>query len=273
MSERAADAKLVAEHLSLSRSAGVDVGGSARRVLADVSFAVRQGEVFGIIGPSGAGKTSLLRLLNGLESPDGGRVLLDGEDVSAGDVLALRRRVGMVFQAAAVFPGTVADNIRYPLAIRGLPGAEQDCRAREALEQVGLGPGFWDRAAAELSQGEQQRVSIARALVSRPEVLLMDEPTSALDPTSSGRILSVVRTLNRDLGATIVFVTHLMQQAREVCDRALVLIEGTSVEEGDVPALFDAPGTELTRRFINGELAPPTAGAEPECEPGGGGAP
>ena len=130
-----------------------------------------------------------------------------------------------------------------------------------------------ERSAAELSQGEQQRVSIARALVCEPDVLLMDEPTSALDPTSSSRILSVVRSLNREFGVTIIFVTHLMRQARDVCDRALVLIDGRSIEEGEVPALFEAPATELARRFINGELgaqegetiAPPA-----ECRPGEG---
>jgi ABC-type methionine transport system ATPase subunit len=246
--------KLAAESLSFSHRIAADGGGPRRPVLQDVSFGVRPGEVFGVIGPSGSGKTTLLRLLNGLESPDRGRVLVDGVDVLAGDVLDLRRKVGMVFQAPALFPGRVGDNVRYPLAILGLPGEEQDCRGRAALEQVGLSAALWERSAADLSQGEQQRVSIARAIVGGPEVLLMDEPTSALDPTSSSRVLTVVRSLNRDLGVTIVFVTHLMEQAREICDRALVLVGGRVVEGGDVPALFDAPTSELTRRFIAGEL-------------------
>lgn len=239
---------------------------------------VRSGEVYGIIGPSGAGKTTLLRLLNGLETPDRGTVLVDGEDVGRMDVLALRRRVGMVFQSPALFPGSVASNVRYSLAIHAVPDDEQECRGLACLDRVGLSGDFWGRSASELSQGEQQRVSIARALVSEPEVLLMDEPTSALDPTSSSRILSVVRSLNRDVGVTIVFVTHFMQQAREVCDRALVLIGGTSVEEGDVPGLFEAPRWEVTRRFIMGELdagvgtADDTAGrGRVERRPGGGG--
>ena len=267
--------KLVVEHLSLSRPSRLDRDLPSRAVLHDVSFSVRSSEVFGVIGPSGAGKTSLLRLLNGLESPDRGRILVDGVDVSGIDVLALRRRVGMVFQAPALFPGRVSDNVRYPLAIQGVARDEQDCRGRATLERVGLPATFWERSAEELSQGERQRVSIARALVSDPAVLLMDEPTSALDPGAAFRILSVVRSLNRDLGVTIVFVTHLMQQARDVCDRALVLIDGRSVEEGDVPALLDAPSSELARRFLSGDLEPSTEGAAAPprgCMPGGEGA-
>jgi len=267
--------KLVADSVSFSHQTTPRRRSEAgRTVLEGVSFGVRRGEVFGVIGPSGAGKTTLLRLLNGLESPDRGRVLLEGVDVATGDVLALRRRVGMVFQAPALFPGLVCENVCYSLAIQGVPRDEQDRRGRASLQQVGLSAGFWERSAADLSQGEQQRVSIARAVVCEPEVLLMDEPTSALDPTASGKVLSVVRSLNRELGATIVFVTQLMQQAREVCDRALVLIDGRSVEEGEVPALFDAPTSEETRRFIHGELEPRESGpAEPplECPPGGGG--
>jgi D-methionine transport system ATP-binding protein len=265
--------KLAAERLSFMRPPHGGVEAAPRAVLDGVSFGVRSGEVFGVIGPSGAGKTTLLRLLNGLESPSGGRILIDGVDAGAGDVLLLRRRVGMIFQKPALFPGRVSDNVRFPLALMGHSRGEQDDLGREALAQVGLAADFWERNAAELSQGEQQRVSIARALANRPEILLMDEPTSALDPASSSRILSVVRTLNRESGVTIVFVTHLMQQARAVCDRALVLIDGRSVEEGAVPALFDAPATDLTRRFINGDLeagegarethhAPPTRGED-----------
>jgi D-methionine transport system ATP-binding protein len=265
--------KLAAEGLFFSRGTRDAPDAGSRVILRDVSFRVREGEVFGVIGPSGAGKTSLLRLLNGLESPDRGRVLVDGEDISTCDVLSLRRRVGMVFQAPALFPGCVSDNIVYPLTLVGSAREEQDCRGREALARVGLGEGFWSRSASELSQGEQQRVSIARALVSGPEVLLMDEPTSALDPTSSSRILSVVRSLNREFGVTIVFVTHLMHQARDVCDRALVLIAGQCVEEGEVPGLFEAPASEQTRRFIRGDLEPEGGGPAAECPPAGGGAP
>jgi len=259
--------KLEVVAASLQRGGRAGGIGAVRPVLRDVSFSVRSGEAFGIIGPSGAGKTTLLRLLNGLETPDRGSVLVDGEDVARMDVLDLRRRVGMVFQSPALFPGTVGSNVCYSLAIRGIPDDERECRGLACLGRVGLWDEFWDRSASELSQGEQQRVAIARALVNEPEVLLMDEPTSALDPTSASRILSVVRSLNRDVGVTIVFVTHLMHQAREVCDRALVLVGGRSVEEGHVPGLFEDPRSELTRRFIAGELdaGSGTPGGGPDC--------
>jgi ABC-type methionine transport system ATPase subunit len=264
----AAAYKLAAESLSFVRRAPGGAEVAPRAVLDGVSFAVRGGEIFGIIGPSGAGKTTLLRLLNGLESPDAGRVLIDGVDAAVGDVLALRRRVGMVFQTPALFPGKVSDNVRFALELVGRSRDEQEHFGKAALGQVGLSRGFWERNAGELSQGEQQRVSIARALANRPEVLLMDEPTSALDPASSSRILSVVETLNRESGVTILFVTHLMRQARAICHRALVLIDGRSVEQGLVPALFDAPANDLTRRFIRGELE---TGEEcaPEADAGG----
>jgi D-methionine transport system ATP-binding protein len=248
--------RLVAEHLSLARGGGRDPDAERRPVLQDVSFRVRGGEIFGVIGPSGAGKTTLLRLLNGLESPDRGRILVDGVDAAVMDVVTLRRRVGMVFQAPALFPGRVSTNICYPLAIQGVPVDEQEHRGRAALERVGLLADLWDRGAEELSQGERQRVSIARALVSEPAVLLMDEPTSALDPAASSRILSIVRSLNSDVGVTIVFVTHLMHQARDLCHRALVLIDGQSVEQGQIPALLDAPSSELARSFLGGEWEP-----------------
>lgn len=257
--------RLATQDLTYSHRSAV-LGRPARPVLKDVTFGVRQGEVYGVIGPSGSGKTTLLRLLNGLETPDRGRVLVDGVDTASVDVLDLRRRVGMVFQAPTLFPGRVADNVCFSLAVQGVSRHEQDCRGRAALQQVGLPGEFWERNAAELSQGEQQRVSIARALVCEPDVLLMDEPTSALDPTSSSRVLSLVSFLNREFGVTIVFVTHLMQQAREVCDRALVLIDGRNIEEGDVPILFDAPRTDLTRRFIGGELEPGADGARAGSE-------
>ena len=240
-------------------------------MLDSVSLSIRTGETYGVIGPSGAGKTSLLRLLNGLEDPDDGMILLDGRDIADIDVLELRRRVGTVFQAPALFPATVGENIEYPLTLLGFDSREREARARECLARVGLPEGFWDRPANELSQGEQQRVSIARALANEPEVLLMDEPTSALDPSSSCRTLSLVRSLNERLGVTIVFVTHLMDQAREVCDRALVLIDGRGVEEAETEALFTHPRSELTRLFINGRLGPGEDGVERASVERGGG--
>lgn len=227
-----------------------------RTVLTDVSFCVEAGTVFGIVGPSGSGKTSLLRVLNGLDSPSAGRVLIDGRDAAALDPIALRRRVGMVFQVPALFHGTVGSNIEYPLLLAGVGAAERQARGRACLAHVGLPSGFWERAASELSRGEQQRVSIARALANAPEVLLMDEPTAALDPTSVQKILSLVRALNEETGATIVFVTHLLEQARVICDRALMLIGGRVVEEGPVPNVLLAPASPAGAAFVEGRLDP-----------------
>ncbi len=253
--------KLEAERVSLSRTRTRAAGVEHARVLRDVSFGVGEGEAFGIIGPSGSGKTSLLRLLNGLESPDSGRVLLDGGDASEMDALDLRRKVGMVFQSPSLFPGSVASNVEYALELGGLSEAEREARGRRCLDRAGLPAAFWARDAAELSRGEQQRVSIARALAAEPAVLLMDEPTSALDPAASERILSLARSLNIDDGVTVVFVTHVLEQARRICARALVLIDGRGVEQGAIDTLFDDPAEELTRRFIEGTLDPCESGA------------
>lgn len=233
-------------------------GHGFRRVLTDVSFVVNDGEVYGIVGPSGSGKTSLLRLLNGLDSPSSGHVFLAGADALKIDPIELRRRVGMVFQAPALFPGTVGRNIEYPLSLLAVTAPEREARGRVCLDMVGLPGGFWGRVASELSQGEQQRVSIARALANGPEVLLMDEPTSALDPTSSGTILSLVRRLNAEMGMTVVFVTHLLDQARALCARSLVLVDGRAVEEGTVGEILGAPKSEAGRAFVEGRLNPHT---------------
>jgi putative ABC transport system ATP-binding protein len=258
-----AGAKLAVEGLSLTRSrASADGGRSEREVLRDVSFSVGEGEVFGVIGPSGAGKTTLLRLLNGLETADRGSIALDGEDVGGMEMTDLRRRVGMVFQAPALFHGTIGTNVAYALELDGVPREEREGRGIACLERAGLPPSFWTRDALELSQGEQQRVAFARALAAEPEVLLLDEPTSALDPAAASRIVALVGRLNEDVGVTIVFVTHLLEQARQICDRALVLIGGEGVEEGTIPGLFDCPSCEATRLFIEGRLDPHGLGGD-----------
>ncbi len=246
--------KLRAEGLEVVRRRRLDGRVVETTVLHDVSFRVPAGEVVGVIGPSGSGKTTLLRALNALEEPAAGRVFLDGTDTADIEPTALRRRVGMVFQTPALFEGTVFDNIAYGLRLGDDGDVDLESRVLECLSFVGLAESFRELNALELSQGEQQRVSIARTLAPSPEVFLMDEPTSALDPTATARILRLVRALRDDVGLTVVFVTHLMEQAREVSDRALVLVEGRGVEEGPVPELFESPSSELTRRFIQGRL-------------------
>jgi D-methionine transport system ATP-binding protein len=262
--------KLSIENVTLTRSLTAGRGGpEEREVLKGVSFHVREGEVFGIIGPSGAGKTSVLRLLDGLESPDAGRILLDGRNVADMDVVQLRRRVGMVFQAPALFSTDVAGNVEFALDLLGVSRSEREARALTCLDLVGLPGEFRWRKSTELSQGERQRVAIARALAAGPEVLVLDEPTSALDPAASARILTLVESLNERLGVTIVFVTHLLAQARKVCDRALVLVGGRGIEKGETERLFDAPASPLTRLFTEGKLVGSGSGSG---ESGGGAA-
>ena len=248
--------KLAAQELDVVRAVRRDGETTRVSVLKTVDLNVPAGEVVGVIGPSGSGKTTLLRALNALEEPSGGHVLLDGIDTREIEPTELRRRVGMVFQTPALFDETVMDNVSYGLRLNECSSDKEELerRAHECLSFVGLNGGFAARPARELSQGEQQRVSIARALAPSPEVVLMDEPTSALHPTATARILDLVRALRDDAGLTVVFVTHLMEQARAVCDRAVVLVEGRSVDEGALPELFEHPSSDLTRRFLDGRL-------------------
>ena len=203
--------------------------------LAGVDLAIQRGEIFGIIGRSGAGKSTLVRLLNGLERPTSGRVLFDGVDIArcdAAGLRALRRRVGMIFQNFGLLSSaTAAENVAFPLRIAGIAAPEAGVRVTELLRLVGLTE-HADKYPAQLSGGQKQRVGIARALATRPDVLLCDEATSALDPETTRDVLALLAALNRDLGLTIVLITHEMDVVRQVCDRVAVLQAGQVVEIG-----------------------------------------
>jgi putative ABC transport system ATP-binding protein len=234
-------------------------GDSPKTLVEAVSFDVRGGSVFTVMGPSGSGKSTLLRAIDRLIEPDGGRVLLDGQDTTTLPVQELRRRVGMVFQRPAMFEGTVMDNVLYgPRLRRECP--EHECpEARDIalplLERVGLPADFTDKPAGELSGGEAQRVALARALANRPEVLLLDEPTASLDPTASRHIEELLDELGDTTDLTFVFVTHDLRQARRVGDHGLLLVEGRVVEQGPLPGMLDDPAHDLTRLFAAGRLA------------------
>jgi len=234
-------------HLTLSR------GGSP--VLRDVSLAIEKGEVFMLIGPSGSGKSSLLRCLNRLEEPPPGSVFFNGTDITTRPVTEIRCRVGMVFQQAAMFPGTVGDNVAYGPAMRGetLPPE----RVRELLDMVALDdPGIAEKSAAELSGGQAQRVTIARALANDPAVLLLDEPTSALDPIATRAIEETLLGLRDRIGLTLVWVSHLVDQARRVGDRVLLLNEGRVVRIASAGEMLDPElGDERALAFANGDEA------------------
>jgi len=211
------------------------VGG--KTILADVSFPVMPGEMLGIVGASGSGKSSLLRLLNRLDEPTSGTVFLDGTDYRQLPPRELRRRVGMVTQRPFLFPGDVAFNLRFGPAQRGENLADDE--VTRLLEQVGL-PDFASRDTAVLSGGEQQRVSLARTLANRPEVLLLDEPTSALDEQSKLGIEELVGRLVRDQGLTCVMVTHDRDQARRMCQQVVVLEAGRLIQSGSTSEVLDA---------------------------------
>jgi D-methionine transport system ATP-binding protein len=230
------------------------VSGREVPALQATSLRVEAGEVFGLIGHSGAGKSTLLRLINRLEAPSGGRIVVDGEDVTALDsagLRAFRRRVGMIFQHFNLLSSkTVAGNIAMPLELAGGHSrAEIDARVNELLARVGL-TDHARKYPAQLSGGQKQRVGIARALATRPKILLCDEATSALDPQTTGQVLQLLAEINRELGLTIVLITHEMDVIRRVCDRVAVLDAGTVVEQGTVADVFLHPKHPTTRRFV-----------------------
>lgn len=227
--------------------------GTTVHALRNIHFSVSQGEIFGIIGRSGAGKSTLLRSINRLEQPDSGRVLVGGQDLSGLDESQLavaRRRIGMIFQHFNLLSSrTVAENIGLPLKIAGARPEAIRTRVTELLELVGLS-GKGDAYPAQLSGGQKQRVGIARALVHKPELMLCDEATSALDPETTQSILTLLRDINRQLGVTIVLITHEMAVIREICDRVAVLEAGQVVELGEVWRVFGHPAAEATQALL-----------------------
>ncbi|GAB2463879.1 methionine ABC transporter ATP-binding protein [Comamonas humi] len=221
--------------------------------LQGITLDIAAGSVFGIIGRSGAGKSSLLRTINRLERPSSGQVLVDGADIGALDaagLVQLRRRVGMIFQHFNLLSAkTVFDNVALPLKVAGTPAPQIEQRVAELLALVGL----QDKRHAfpsRLSGGQKQRVGIARALATGPEILLCDEATSALDPETTQSILQLLRDINRRLGITIILITHEMSVIREIADRVLVLEQGRIAELGEVWKVFGNPQHVATRALL-----------------------
>ena len=218
-----------------------------------VDLSIQRGEVFGIIGRSGAGKSTLIRCINYLEEPSEGAIIVDGVDLgtlSAAELRAERRRIGMIFQHFNLLSSrTVYENVALPLELAGVPKKEIGKRVDPLLELVGL-DSLRDRYPAQISGGQKQRVGIARALAGEPKVLLSDEATSALDPETTRSILALLQEINRKLGLTIILITHQMQVVAEVCDRVAVMEAGRVVESGPVFDVFTHPQAAITRTLV-----------------------
>ena len=223
------------------------------KALDDVSLTVDSGEIIGIIGYSGAGKSTLVRMINGLDTPTSGELLLDGQNIvgmSEKKLRGIRRNIGMIFQQFNLMNSrTAAGNIEYPLQLQGIGKRERQQRVQELLDFVGLG----DKGKSypeQLSGGQKQRVGIARALATNPSLLLADEATSALDPTTTQEVLDLLRRVNKELGITIVVITHEMEVVRSIADKVAVMENGRVVEQGSVYQVFSNPQTAVAAKFV-----------------------
>ena len=227
--------------------------GTILKVLRDVNCTIQKGEVISIIGPSGTGKSTLLRCMNRLEEPSGGQIIIDGQDILAPDanLPLLRRKMGMVFQSFNLFPHlTILENVMCgPVKLLGMSKSDAREQAMDLLRMVGMAEKA-DAMPSDLSGGQRQRVAIARCLSMKPEIILFDEPTSALDPTMVSEVLGVMKTLARK-GITMLVVTHEMSFAKEVCNRVFFMNGGNIYEEGTPQEIFENPKKEQTRNFIN----------------------
>lgn len=223
---------------------------SGRHVLKDVNFSVKNGELFVLVGPNGAGKTTLLRIIDLLEEPTSGRVLFDGQMVeysSKRNIVALRRKIGMVFQQAVLFNMSVFDNVAYPLKVRGESERDIKQKVKEVLELVQLN-GFERKNALALSGGEAQRVAIAQALVTEPNLLLLDEPTANLDPKNLSIVEEAISHVNREKRTTVIMTTHNMFQAENLAHRLAFLNDGKIELIGAFQDVFGKP-SKLVKSF------------------------
>ena len=248
------------QDVTRSFSASAGLGGSRRvRAVDGVTFAVPTGSCFGIVGESGCGKSTLARLILGLMPTSSGDILVDGQRLSAMDRRARARLIQPVFQDpfSSLNPRRrVRDIVALPLAAQGISGRAQTSAVGEMLARVGLPGAIADRMPAQLSGGQRQRVAIARALVLRPRIVVCDEPTSALDVSVQAQILNLLAELRRELGLTIVFISHNLAVVEHICDEVAVMYLGRIVERTDTDALFRAPSHPYTRALLASVLTP-----------------
>ena len=230
----------------------------AFEALKDVSFEIEKGDIYGVIGYSGAGKSTLIRMVNALERPTSGKIFVEDKDIgslSAKELRSLRKGIGMIFQQFNLLESkTIYDNVAIALKLNGTPKKDIEARVNELLEFVELS----DKKSyypGQLSGGQKQRVGIARALSSDPKILLSDEATSALDPETTQATLQLLKKINKELGLTIVMITHEMDVVKQICNRVVVMNKGVVVEEGDVLEVFRDPKNEVTQAMLGTALA------------------
>ncbi len=226
----------------------VIIDGHQRAILKNITLSFNECGIYSIMGPSGSGKSSLLRLMNRLDEPTAGDILFHGQPLKDYEPTALRRRIGYLFQTPYLFDGTVADNLRYA------DDSVSDDRITEILKQAQLDPGIASAPIDNMSGGERQRIALARLMALGPEVILLDEPTSALDPTATASIEHLITSIAGDCGLTAIMVTHDPQQAKRVGGDAILLAKGEVVETGRSDSLVSQPQTEVGRKFVSGTL-------------------
>lgn len=244
-----------AEKLTVTKTfTGEDGEVRQKRILSDISFAVEAGKVFGIMGPSGSGKTTLLRLLNRLEDPTDGVIYVQKKKIDQIPVLELRRKIGFVHQVPRMFEGKVIDNLLFGPRLIDVPEEQIRQKIYEYLPWFNLDKNILNRNPKQLSVGEKQRVSILRALMNDLDALLLDEPTSALDPTSANGILKLINEINQKKNMTIIIVSHIPQQVKQVATTGMILMDGKKLADGTVKELFENPRDQRVRDFLEGKF-------------------
>lgn len=220
----------------------------------NINLHIKKGDIFGIIGLSGAGKSSLIRLLNRLEEPTSGEIIIDGVNIvslNKKELLEKRKKIGMIFQHFNLLSSrTVGENVAFALEIANWKKSDIDKRVDELLELVELSEKK-NSYPSQLSGGQKQRVAIARALANNPEILLSDEATSALDPKTTKAILELIKNIQKKLGLTVVMITHQMEVIRDICNKVAVMAQGEIVETGGVHHIFSAPQASITKELIS----------------------
>ncbi|MFC3209722.1 ABC transporter ATP-binding protein [Planomicrobium okeanokoites] len=227
----------------------VDYSINDNQILRGITGSFPEGKITTLVGPSGAGKTTLLKLCNGLLSPESGEIYIKDKQINSFEPVELRRKVGIALQSAPMVSGTVYRNLALPVELRGEKYDKKE--AENLLRDVGLGEKFLDRKVTDLSGGQRQKVSIARTLVNKPEILLLDEITSSLDRTSLKEVEELITLINQKYGTTIIWITHNLQQALDIGDFTWVMMDGEVVETGESD-LLRAPSNDRVKSFVQG---------------------